>query len=411
MLPAVIADRRWLHQQPELRFQEHETARFVAARLQALGVSKITTGVGGTGVTALIHGSAPGKVLALRADMDALPIEEQNDVPYRSTVPGLMHACGHDAHVAMLLGVAAMLQQRSADFAGTIKLIFQPAEERGGGALAMIDDGVLEQPAPDAVLGLHIWQELDLGVVAARAGTALVAGDMFTIDVTGIGGHGAQPNLCVDPIAIGAAIVTALQTIVSRERDPTMPGVVSIGAFHAGLASNVIPNTAELQGTFRSVTQDQRERTAARIAEIASAVAGAMRGSAEVSVHWGGPPTVNDPALTELVKSAARDVVGASRTIDGPLLSVSDDVAELLARVPGCYFFVGSRNRDRGLTWGHHHPRFDIDEDAMAIGVEVMTRAALAFLGNDVVTVRSSSSQRLTVCRTASSMSGIQLIV
>src|SRR5215211_5505763 len=305
ILPGVIADRRHLHQHPELGFQEHKTAQFVVERLQAIGAEQITTGVGKTGVTALIHGQAPGKVVALRADMDALPITEENDVDYRSLHPGVMHACGHDSHVAMLLGTARMLQEMRERFAGTVKLIFQPGEEGLGGAIAMINDGALENPRPDAIFGIHIWQGHDLGVVAARAGVAMVAADGFKIVIHGLGGHGAQPQLCIDQIAVGAQIVVALQTIVSRELDPTVAGVVTIGAFHAGEASNVIPDSAELRGTIRAVTQEQRETMARRLEEIAHGVATSMRARVDVSITFGVPPTVNDAAMTEIVKAAA----------------------------------------------------------------------------------------------------------
>jgi amidohydrolase len=380
ILPGVIADRRYLHQYPELGFQEYKTAQYVVERLQAIGAEEITPGVGKTGVTALIHGNGPGKVVALRADMDALPILEENDVEYRSLTAGVMHACGHDSHVAMLLGTARMLTELRETFSGTVKLIFQPGEEGHGGAMAMIQDGALENPKPDAIFGIHIWQGLDLGVVAARAGTAMVASDGFKIEIEGLGGHGAQPHLCIDPIAVGAHIVVALQTIVSRELDPTLPGVVTIGAFHSGDAANVIPETAELRGTIRSVTPEQREMMVRRIEEIVGGIATSMRAKASVTMTFGVPPTVNDPALTAVVRSAAREVVGEDGSVEGPLMVVSEDMSEFLDRVPGCFYFVGSRNEERGLTWGHHHARFDIDEESMSIGVETMTRTVLNYL-------------------------------
>jgi amidohydrolase len=382
ILPGIVADRRHLHQHPELGFQEHETAKFVVERLRALGAEEIKAGVGRTGVTALIRGAGEGKVVALRADMDALPIFEENETEYRSHNNGVMHACGHDAHVSMLLGTARMLTTLRDQFNGTVKLIFQPAEEGLGGAMAMIEDGALENPKPDGIFGIHIWNGIDLGTVAARAGTTMVAADGFKITIRGLGGHGAQPHLCIDPIAVGAQIIVALQTIVGRELDPTLPGVVTVGAFHAGHAANVIPDTAELRGTIRAVTNEQRHQMADRLVEIAEGVAKTLRAEAEVEVTFGVPPTVNDSAMTEIVKAAAREVVGPERTVDGDLMVVSEDMSEFLDRVPGCYYFVGSRNVERGLTWGHHHARFDIDEDAMAIGVETMTRTVLKFLAS-----------------------------
>jgi len=380
ILPGVIADRRYLHQHPELGFQEHETARFVVERLEALGAEDIRTGIGRTGVTALIHGCKPGKVVAVRADMDALPIFEENDVEYKSLNQGVMHACGHDSHVSMLLGTARMLSSMREEFAGTVKLIFQPGEEGYGGAMEMINDGALENPTPEAIFGIHIWQGIDLGIVAARPGTAMVAADGFKITIYGLGGHGAQPDLCIDPIAVGAQIIVALQTIISRETDPNLPGVVTVGAFHSGQASNVIPDTAELRGTLRSVQKEQRLEQAKRLDEIARGIATAMRATVDIEVTFGVPPTVNDAAMTEIVKEAAREVVGPEKTVDGNLMVVSEDMSEFLDRVPGCFYFVGSRNEKRGLIVGHHHARFDIDEEAMAIGVETMTRTVLKFL-------------------------------
>ncbi|MFL5758899.1 MAG: M20 family metallopeptidase [Thermomicrobiales bacterium] len=386
IMPGVIADRRHLHMHPELGFQEFETSRFVADRLTAIGVDDIKTGVGKTGVTALIRGTARngnGKTLLIRADMDALPIDEENDVEYKSQNSGIMHACGHDAHTAMLLAVARLLNERRDQFAGTVKLFFQPAEEGLGGAMAMIRDAALEDPKPDNALGLHIWQHTDLGVVEARDSIAMVGGDGFTITVNGKGGHGAQPHLTIDPITVGAQIITALQTVVSREQSPIMPAVVTIGALHAGNASNVIPETAVMSGTIRSVTEEQRKMLAQRVTEIAEGVGAAMRAQVDVAIKWGVPALVNDPELVKLVRSAASEVVGPENAIEGELKVVSEDMAEVLNRVPGCFYFVGSRNAERGLIYGHHHARFDVDEAALAIGIETMTRSALHYFAQE----------------------------
>lgn len=386
IMPGVIADRRHLHMHPELGFQEFETSRFVADRLTAIGVDDIKTGVGKTGVTALIRGTARngnGKTLLIRADMDALPIDEENDVEYKSQNSGIMHACGHDAHTAMLLAVARLLNERRDQFAGTVKLFFQPAEEGLGGAMAMIRDAALEDPKPDNALGLHIWQHTDLGVVEARDSIAMVGGDGFTITVNGKGGHGAQPHLTIDPITVGAQIITALQTVVSREQSPIMPAVVTIGALHAGNASNVIPETAVMSGTIRSVTEEQRKMLAQRVTEIAEGVGAAMRAQVDVAIKWGVPALVNDPELVKLVRSAASEVVGPENAIEGELKVVSEDMAEVLNRVPGCFYFVGSRNAERGLIYGHHHARFNVDEAALAIGIETMTRSALHYFAQE----------------------------
>lgn len=383
IMPGMIADRRYLHQHPELGFQEFETAKFVAERLKSLGFDEVKTGVGRTGVVAHLHGTAPrkgpGKVVALRADMDALPILEENDVEYRSLNDGVMHACGHDSHVTMQLGTARMLAKRRNEFGGTVKFVFQPAEEGLGGAHAMIADGAFENPKPDAVFGIHIWQGADLGLVQARAGVAMVAADGFWIKLTGQGGHGAQPHLCNDPIAAGAQIITALQTIVSRENRPIDPAVLTIGAFHSGTAANVIPDVAEMKGTIRTVSVEQHDMIQKRLEAIVTGIAATMGVQAEVGFTFGVGATINDPAMTAIVRKAAAEVVGPENSVEGEIKVVSEDMSEFLNLAPGCYYFVGSRNPERGLVWGHHHARFDIDEAAMAIGVETMTRTVLSY--------------------------------
>ncbi|HEY7030896.1 MAG TPA: amidohydrolase, partial [Thermomicrobiales bacterium] len=348
ILPGVVADRRHLHQNPELGYQEVKTAAFVADRLRALGVEDVRTGIAKTGVTGLIKGtgSGPGagKVVLLRADMDALPIQEQNEVDYHSTVPGTMHACGHDAHTAMLLGTTRLLLERRDRFAGTVKVLFQPAEEGGAGARVMIGEGVLDDPRVDAAFGIHVAQEEPVGTVSVRPGPMMAAADRFTIVVKGKGGHGAQPHLCIDPIAVGAQLVTALQTIVSREVDPTEPAVVTVGAFRAGEAANVIPDTAELRGTVRSFNPAVREQLATRIQELVRGVAAAMRAEVEINYAPGYPPTVNDPAMTDFTLGVLAEVVGADNVLPAPLHMSAEDFSYFLEAVPGCFWFVGSRN-------------------------------------------------------------------
>ncbi|MCO5222673.1 MAG: M20 family metallopeptidase [Thermomicrobiales bacterium] len=385
MMPGVIADRRHLHQHPELAFQEFETAAFIAERLDALGLEDIKTGVGKTGVTGLIRGtgtSGSGKVLMLRADMDALPILEENEVDYVSQNPGVMHACGHDSHVSMLLGTTKVLMDRRGDFDGTVKILFQPAEEGGGGATAMRADGALEHPTVDAAMGLHIWQDVPCGDVWVRPGTAMVGVTGFTITVYGTGGHGARPAKCIDPIVVGSSIVSAALTLVSRERDPITPEVVSFGSFKAGNAFNVIPDTAVLLGTIRSVTKAQGEAVKQRLQALAEGVASSMGARVEFEFGGAAPPLINDPEIAEIVRAATTEAFGPERVSEGNLMSVSEDFGEFLDPVPGCYFFVGSRNEDKGFVYGHHHPKFDIDEEAMATGIEAMARSAIRYLQN-----------------------------
>lgn len=384
ILPGVVADRRHFHQHPELGFQEFETAKLVAERLRALGVEEIKTGIAVTGVTGLIHGTKPGnsdKVVLLRADMDALPIDEENEVEYKSTVPHKMHACGHDAHTAMLLGIARLLVQKKDQFSGTVKLLFQPAEEGGGGARVMIEEGVLDNPKVDYAFGMHIDQGSPLGQISLRPGPAMAAADRYIITIQGKGGHGASPHETVDPIVVGAHIVTALQTIVSREIDPIEPAVVTVGALIAGDASNVIPDRAELRGTLRSFNPAVRVQLAERVGEIAAGVAEAMRAKVEYVHQPGYPATVNDPEQAELVRQVAVETLGEEKVALQPLQMGAEDFSYFLEKVPGAFYFVGSRNAEKGLVWGHHHPRFDLDEEAMIDGMDVMINTVLRVLG------------------------------
>ena len=385
LLPGLVADRRHLHEHPELGMHEHETARFVADRLRQLGCEDIRTGIANTGVTALIRGTNPdgpgvGKVALLRADMDALPIEEENDVEYRSQNPGVMHACGHDAHTTIQLGVARMLMERRDQFAGTVKVLFQPAEEvPPGGARFMIEQGVLQNPDVTAAFAIHMANGRPVGTVATRPGAMQAAADLITITIQGKGGHGARPNRSVDPIVVGSAVVMALQTLVSRETDPLAAAVVTIGQFTAGSAPNVIPDTATMRGTVRTLDPDVRDHLARRIEELVTGVAAAMGASATVDYQYGYPPLINDAAMAELVLDVAREVVGPDNTeINSPSMP-GEDMSYFLQQVPGCMFTVGSKNEARGLVWGHHHPRFDIDEASLAIGVEMMTSVVMRY--------------------------------
>lgn len=386
IMPGVIADRRYLHQHPELGFQEFETAKLVAERLTAMGVEDIRTGIAVTGVTGLIHGTkkdGPQRVVLVRADMDALPILEENEVDYRSLVDGKMHACGHDAHTSMLLGVAQLLLDRRDEFGGTVKLLFQPAEEGGGGARVMIEEGVLENPTVDLVFGQHVSSSVPMGQIELRPGACMAAADRFDILIRGKGGHGAQPHLTVDPIAVGAQIVTALQTIVAREVDPTKEAVVTVGAFLAGDASNVIPDTATMRGTLRSFDPEIRELLGRRVGEIATGIGSAMRATVEYTYTPGYPATINDPEQTEMVREVAASIVGEENTLIGALQMGAEDFSYFLEQKPGSFFFTGTRAEERGIHWAHHHPKFDVAEEGMAVGMEVMTSVVLRALNEE----------------------------
>src|SRR2546421_564317 len=382
LVPDLVALRRDLHEHPELAFEEVRTSGIVAQRLHTLGL-EVQTGIAKTGVVALLRGSAssPGaKTIAIRADMDALPIHELNEIDYRSTVDGKMHACGHDGHTSIALAVADILSKRRAELPGNVKFIFQPAEETIGGARPMVKEGAME--GVDGVIGLHLISDHPVGRVGVRSGTVFASADKVMLTVKGKGGHAAMPEMSVDPIVISAYIITALQTLISRETSPFSPAVITIGVVKAGTAFNIIPETAELQGTMRAYSKEPREKLIRRISEVASGVASAMGATCAVKVFDGCPPCTNDAAMTEVVQKAAVKSVGADKVDNGEeiLTTGSDDMAYFLNAVPGCYFIVGAQNAEKGANYPHHHPHFNVDEDAMPIGLEVLTRAALEFL-------------------------------
>jgi amidohydrolase len=385
ILPGLIADRRYLHEHPELGFQEHNTARFVAERLAALGVDDIRTGINQTGVTGLVRGMAdgPGKdrCVLVRADMDALPIPEENDVEYKSQNEGVMHACGHDAHTAILLGLARTLMSRRDQFAGTVKLLFQPSEEMfPGGAKGMIEAGVLEDPHVDASFALHMANHQPLGVITIAGGPIMASPDACYVTIQGKGGHAAAPHRSIDPIVIGAQIVNALQTIVSRNVDPIESCVVTVGKFQAGEAFNVIPDTAELGMTIRTLTPEMRDLAEERVKAVITGVAEAGGATVQVNYIRGYPATVNNNAAAAIVAEAATGVVGEENVIAVPPSMGGEDYAYFLLERPGAMFQVGSKNEEKGLVWAHHHPRFDIDEESLAIGLETMAATVLLYL-------------------------------
>jgi amidohydrolase len=374
--------RRDFHMHPELGFQEVRTAGIVAKELQKLGL-EVTTGIGKTGVVALIEGTGAGPTLLLRADMDALPIVEQTAAEYASQNQGVMHACGHDGHTAILLTVAKMLNSARDQFPGTIKLVFQPAEEGQGGAESMLTDGVMDNPKVDITLGLHLWNERPVGWLGIAEGATMAGAEMFTITVTGKGGHGAIPQGAIDPVLAGAHIVTALQSIVARNVAPFDSAVISVTQFQGGDAFNVIPPSVKLVGTIRSFKPEVREMVLKRFSEITTGVAEAFGCQVEINNIRLTPPVINQSRTVKLVQSAAKKVLPDS-TVDSsaPITMGSEDFAFMIEKVPGCFFFVGSANEERGLNYGHHHPKFDVDEQALPRAAALMAQAAMEILNS-----------------------------
>jgi amidohydrolase len=380
LAPKLVSDRRTIHSHPEMAYAERQTSTLVQARLRNLGIP-FRAGLAETGVVAEVKGElGDGPCVLLRADMDALPIEEQSGVPFTSEIPGVMHACGHDAHTAMLLGAAELLLERRAQFAGTVKLMFQPAEEGGAGAARMIEDGVLDGPRVEAAFMLHVRPELDAGHVSYGAGPLLAGADGFTITVEGRGGHAARPHATIDPILIGAEIVVALQTLVAREVDPTVPAVLTIGAFNAGTRSNVIPDSAVLQGTIRAFDEALFARLEQRMREIVTGVASALRATARVEFEMSYPPSVCDPAMAERLGASAKALLGDDAVhISKPQMG-AEDFAFVLQKVPGAMLWLGVKHPDWAEPKPLHTSTFDIDESALPIGSSTLAGVALDYL-------------------------------
>jgi amidohydrolase len=377
--------RRDFHKHPELGFQEVRTAGIVAKELQALDI-EVTTGVAKTGVVGMLEGSKPGPVVLVRFDMDALPVTEETDASYASTNPGVMHACGHDGHTAIGLTVAKMLHARRDQFAGTVKFVFQPAEEGTcgeeiGGNQMMIREGVLDNPKPDLALSLHLWNEKPFGWLGIAGGPVMAGAEHFKITVTGAGGHGAMPQQTVDPLLAASQIVTALQSIVSRNVGPLETAVVSATMLHAGEAFNVIPQEAKLEGTIRTFELSVRETVLKRFNEIVHGVAEAMGCAAEVEVKRLTPALINDNEIAARMQENAKFVLpDTDLDTSGYLTMGAEDMAFMLEKVPGCYFFVGSANDEKNLNYGHHHPKFDFDESALPHAAALMSSAVMEFL-------------------------------
>ena len=377
--PQLVGWRRRIHQRPELGFKEWLTADFIRTQLDQWGIP-YRDGVAETGLVAVIEGDSPGPVLAIRADMDALPIQEENQVPYRSQHDGIMHACGHDGHVAIALGTAHYLSQHRHSFKGTIKLIFQPAEEGPGGAKPMIAAGALTNPEVEAIIGLHLWNNLPLGTVGVRTGALMAASEFFSCTIQGQGGHGALPHQTVDSIVVGAQVVNALQTIVARNIDPTKAAVVTVGKFQAGTAQNVIADTATLSGTVRYFDTAYRDYFAQRMEQIVAGICQSHGASYRFDYQALYPPVINDAAMADLVRSVALSVVETPAGVVPECHTMGgEDMAFFLQEVPGCYFFLGSANTEKALAYPHHHPRFDFDETALGLGVEMFARCVEAY--------------------------------
>jgi amidohydrolase len=379
----VIAVRRHLHAHPELSFKEVETAAFVAEKLKEIGITEIESKAT-TGWSALIRGKNPEKkVVALRADMDALPISEANEVPYKSQNPGVMHACGHDAHTASLLGAAKILNEVRDQFEGTIKLIFQPGEEIiPGGASLMIKDKVLENPRPNSILGQHVMPMIPAGKVGFRSGLYMASTDELYLTIKGKGGHGAMPETFIDPVLISAHLLVALQQIVSRVANPKIPSVLSFGRVEALGATNIIPNEVKIQGTFRTLDEAWRAKAHEKMRQIAEGIVEGMGGQLDFEIRKGYPFLKNNPELTARSVAAAQTYLGAENVLDLDIWMAAEDFAYFSQEIHGCFYRLGTRNEARGITSGVHTPTFDIEEEALEIGAGLMAWLAVSELAS-----------------------------
>jgi amidohydrolase len=372
--------RRDFHAHPELGFHETRTAGIVATELKALGL-ETHIGIAETGVIAILEGVKPGPVILLRADMDALPILEETGTSYASQSPGVMHACGHDAHTAILITVAKLLGKRRNQLKGTVKFMFQPAEEGMGGAEKMIEAGVLENPKVDVTLGLHIWNEQPVGWFGVPDGPAMAGAEIFKIKIIGKGGHAAAPHLASDPILASAQVIGALQEIVSRNVAPLQTAVVSVCTIHGGETFNVIPPAVELSGTIRTFEPQVRTRAVQRFDEIVRGITGALECQVDIDLQRLAPATINDPTIALVVQSSAQQLFPEAVVDPANFITMgSEDFSFLLDKIPGCFFFIGSASHEKGLDAGHHHPKFDFDEIVMPRAAALMTASVLSFL-------------------------------
>lgn len=379
----LTADRRHIHKNPELSFQETETMKYICHRLDRLNIP-YKKGIAGTGVLAEVRGREGGKCLLIRADMDALALEEKRESVYRSVKPGVMHACGHDAHTAILLSTCELLQNHRLEFRGTVKFAFQPGEETTGGAEPMIEEGILENPKVDACIALHMDSDLDTGTMRIKPGSMYASPDDFAIIILGRGGHGAEPQHAVDPILVAAQIITQLQSVISRNVDPFEEAVITIGSIHAGHASNVIPDTAELLGTARSLTNEMRVFLSERIQAVVKTVCECYGAAYEYRFIKLFPPLINDAEIAARLLESGRRCLGTEHCIWGGLPTMAgEDFAYFSQSVPSALFKLGCRSTAKGITAPIHNPLFDIDEDCLPNGVAVFTDFALEFLRPD----------------------------
>ena len=367
-----ISIRQHLHANPELSYKEFETCAFVAAQLEKFGIP--FTPMGGTGLLGIIEGNNPNsRVIALRADMDALPIEEANDVPYKSTKPGIMHACGHDAHTAVLLGAAKILNETKSEWSGTVKLVFQPGEERNpGGATYMIRDGALENPVPEGIVALHVHPSLSVGKLSFRKGTVMASADELYITLKGKGGHAAAPQLTTDIILVASHLVVSLQQIISRNNNPLNPTVLSITSFQGGYTTNVIPSEVKLMGTLRCLNEDWRAKAHKLIEQHVHHIAAAMGAEVELHIDKGYPTVLNHPELTGHAWQLAEEYMGAENVEETEMRMGAEDFGFYAQQIPGCFYRLGVMNEAKGITSGVHTPTFNIDEDAIEIGMGTM---------------------------------------
>ena len=378
----TIALRRDFHSHPELGFEENRTSKIVVETLESLGLS-VTKGVAETGVVGILEGVKESPVVLLRFDMDALPITEDTGVDYASKTPGLMHACGHDSHVAIGLGVAKLLSAKRESLKGTIKFVFQPAEEGGGGAERMVEAGVLENPKPDYSMGVHVWNDMPVGWYGLTDGPAMAGAEIFDVKITGKGAHAASPHQGIDPVVASAQIITALQTITSRNVPPLESAVVSVCQVHTGTAFNIVPQESVLSGTIRTFKPTVFSKVKERFEKIVNDIAHAFDCEAEIKIQRVTYPVINDQDLVELMTDVVKDVDSKGRVDHNLQTMGSEDFSFMMHNIPGCFLMVGSSNPEKGLNYGHHHPKFNIDESCLPYAVAILAQGAVEILQKD----------------------------